>query len=137
VRAVALVVVLFACFAATASAGTTERVLLPGCGGTDVARYKPKGVIVLCGDGGFRVVRITWSTWTETSATGRGTAKVNNCKPNCASGKFESFRVKVSLSRPKTCPGSKREFARFTYSFPGDKPDGAKRTGTLRRGCSR
>lgn len=124
--------------AASAATAATTGVLLPGCGGSDHARYKPRSVIVTCGDGGFRVVKLTWSAWTGTSATGAGTAKVNNCKPNCAGGKFESFPVKLTLGKPKTCTAlaGKREFVRLTYSFPGKHPAGAKRNGSLPRPCS-
>lgn len=134
VAALALVV---AVPVAAAETFTARETLLPGCGGSNVAKYKPSSVIVTCGDGGFRVSHMRWSTWTNKSAAGRGTAKVNNCDPSCAEGEFESYRVKLSPYRPKNCPGGKREFARLTYTFPGDKPDGAKRSGTLRRGCSR
>jgi hypothetical protein len=122
---------------ANASAGSTERALIPGCGGTDVARYKPRTVVLTCGDGGFRATRLSWDTWTERRAEGSGTAKVNNCKPSCAEGKFESFKVELVARRPRTCPGGKRQFKRLDYSFPGSKPAGARRDGTLRRGCSR
>jgi hypothetical protein len=136
----ALAAALFVCLLVTASAATaaTTQVLLPGCGGSDHARYKPRSVVVTCGDGGFQVVKLKWSAWGKTSASGTGTAKVNNCKPSCAGGKFESFPVTLTLGKPKTCTafGSKREFARLTYSFPGKHPAGAKRTGTLRRPCS-
>lgn len=119
-----------------ATAGGATRVVIPGCGGGDHARYKPTTVYVLCGDGNFRVVHLRWRSWTRTSATGRGTAKVNNCKPTCADGSIESFKAKLVASRPKTCANGKREFVRLTYSFPDEKPDGARRSETLRRPCS-
>jgi hypothetical protein len=135
VLAAALAAAVLVLLAAVAAGGAT-RAVIPGCGGGDHARYKPTTVYVLCGDGSFRAVRMSWSSWTATSASGRGTAKVNDCKPNCAEGSIESFRVKLVASRPRTCANGKREFRRLTYSFPRTKPDGARRSGTLRRPCS-
>ena len=124
--------------AATVAGGATAtRAYLPGCGGTDHARYKPSSVIITCGDGGFRVVKLKWSAWTATSASGAGTAKVNTCDPTCAQGSFKSYPVELTLSRPKNCPVGKREFARLKYSFPGKHPSGSKRSERLRRPCSK
>jgi hypothetical protein len=120
---------------AVAASGATHTVI-PGCGGSDHARYKPTTVILTCGDGGFRISNLKWSRWTASNASGKGTAKVDNCKPNCASGKFESFPAKLTATKPKTCANGKREFTRLAYSFPGKYPSGAKRSGTLNRPCS-
>jgi hypothetical protein len=126
-----------AVLAAVPASGATK-VLLPGCGGTDRAAYKPNEVIVTCGDGGFRVVKLQWKTWTKRTAGASGTAKVNNCDPTCAGGRFVSYPVKLTLGKPRTCTKyAKREFSRLTYSFPGRHPSGAKRSGTLKRPCSR
>ncbi len=95
-------------------------------------------MIVTCGDGGFRVVKLKWSAWTRTSATGSGTAKVNTCDPNCAGGKFKSYPVTLTLSKQrKTCTNGKTEFARLKYAFPGKFPAGSKRSEKLRRPCSK
>jgi len=142
VRRLALVVVAAlaaaAAFAAMSSAGgTSTRVLIPGCGGTDVAKYKPRTITLTCGDGGFRATRLSWETWTERRAEGRGTAKVNDCEPSCAEGEFESFKVELVARKPRSCPSGRRQFKRIDYRFPGSKPAGARREGTLRRACSR
>jgi hypothetical protein len=125
-----------AAIAVTTADGAT-RVAIPGCGGADKARYKPTTVYVLCGDGNFRMTHLRWTRWTHTSAAGRGAAKVNNCDPSCAGGTIESYKAKLVASRPKECPNGKMEFVRLTYSFPDQKPDGARRSGTLRRPCSK
>jgi hypothetical protein len=120
---------------AVGASGATH-VLLPGCGGSDRAHFKPADVIIACGDGAFRVTKLKWQTWTGTKATGSGTGKVDNCKPNCAQGKFESFPVRLTASRPKTCSNGKREFTRLHYLFPGTRPKGTARSDTLVRSCS-
>ncbi|MEA2458645.1 MAG: hypothetical protein QOC95_1617 [Thermoleophilaceae bacterium] len=122
---------------AAAGAGATARAYLPGCGGSDHARYKPTSVIVTCGDGGFRVADLKWSAWTTTSGSGAGTAKVNTCTPTCAQGSFKSYPVKLTLTRPRACPVGKREFSRLKYAFPSKYPGGSKRSETLHRPCSK
>jgi hypothetical protein len=101
---------------AVAASGATHTVI-PGCGGSDHARYKPTTVILTCGDGGFRISNLKWSRWTASNASGKGTAK-------------------LTATKPKTCANGKREFTRLAYSFPGKYPSGAKRSGTLNRPCS-
>jgi hypothetical protein len=118
-------------------ASGASHVLLPGCGGTDQAQFEPSNVIIACGDGAFRVTKLKWHTWTGSKATGSGTGKVDNCKPNCAQGKFESFPVKLTASSPKTCSNGKREFTKLHYLFPGKRPKGTVRSDTLARPCSR
>jgi hypothetical protein len=131
-RALALAVGLLAVF--VASAAGASHTLLPGCG--DTASYKPKSVIIACGDGAFRIVKLDWSSWKKRSATGQGTAKVNTCEPNCAAGKFKSYPVKLTADKPDACPNGKRAFSRLTYTFTDKKPKGAKRTEHVPRPCS-
>jgi hypothetical protein len=131
-RALALAIGLLA-FAAANAAGASHT-LIPGCG--DSASYKPKSVIIACGDGAFRVAKLKWSSWRNTKAVGKGTAKVNTCKPNCAAGKFKSYPVKLTADKPGSCPNGKRAFTRLTYTFSDTKPKGAKRSGHVPRPCS-
>jgi hypothetical protein len=122
---------------AVTTADAATRVVIPGCGGSDKARYKPTTVHVLCDDGEFRVTNLRWSSWTGTIARGRGTAKVNDCMPTCDDGRVRSYKAKLVASRPKVCPNGKRQFVRLRYEFPGEKPAGARSSGTLRRPCSK
>lgn len=115
-----------------ASAATHVR--LAGCG--DKPAYKPKRVIIACGDGAFRVHGLKWSTWTRKTASGNGTADVLTCDPSCAGGQFKSYPIKLTADRPKACPKNGRQFTRLTYSFKNKKPKGAKSTESLDRPCS-
>ena len=119
------------------SASGASHVLIPGCGGADQPAYKPAAVIVACGDGNFQVVKLKWSSWTATSASGKGTAKVNTCQPNCARGKFKSYKLNLSADKPKSCPKGKQEFSRLSYSYPHSRPSGTKATGSVSRPCTR
>jgi hypothetical protein len=131
-KALVLAVALLAVAAATASGAS--HTLIPDCG--DSASYKPKAVIIACGDGAFRIIKLKWSSWTKASAAGKGTAKVNTCDPNCAQANFKSYPVKLTADKPGTCPSGKRAFTRLTYTFTAKKPKGVKRTEHVPRPCS-
>jgi hypothetical protein len=133
----AALVVLVALGAATASGRAVSHVLIPGCSGSDRAAYKPATVIIACGDGNFRIERLSWTSWNSTGAAGKGTGKVNTCTPNCAQGKFKSYKVKLTAHRPVACANGKREFSRLTYKYTGKHPSGTPRSGTVARPCSK
>ena len=126
--------VALAAFAVAVPAGAATHVRLAGCG--DKPAYKPKSVIIACGDGAFRAEKLKWPTWTRKTAVGNGTARVNTCSPNCAQGKFKSYPVKLTADKPVKCPKNGRQFTRLTYTFPHKKPSGAKRTDSLDRPCN-
>jgi hypothetical protein len=130
-----LAVASLAAFAAGAAEGASH-VRIPGCGGTDKARYKPDKVIVACGDGNFYVVRLEWTKWRRKAASGSGTGKLNDCMPNCAQGQFRSYKVKLIASKPVTCSNGKREFSRLAWYFR-HKHKGIARKGSTDRSCSR
>jgi hypothetical protein len=130
-----LAIASLAAFAAGAAEGASH-VRIPGCGGTDKARYKPDKVIVACGDGNFYVVRLEWTKWRRKAASGSGTGKLNDCMPNCAQGQFRSYKVKLIASKPVTCSNGRREFSRLAWYFR-HKHKGIARKGAVNRPCSR
>jgi hypothetical protein len=111
--------------AAALATGGASHVLLRSCPGT-VAKFEPASFVVACGDGNLAVVKARWATWTTRSASGHGTVKANNCKPDCASGHFLSYPAMLGLSKPKTCKGSVRIWSRLALRFPGKRPVGYK-----------
>jgi len=121
---------------AAGAAESASHVRIPGCGGTDKARYKPDKVIVACGDGNFFVVKLEWTKWTRKAASGAGTGKLNDCMPNCAQGQFHSRKVKLIASKPVTCANGMREFSRLAWYFR-HKHKGIARKGSTDRPCSR
>ena len=60
--------------------------------------YKPKTIMLTCGDGGWIVYKIKWQTWTKEKATGTGYFRENLCEPNCAEGKLVEAPVNVTLT---------------------------------------
>jgi hypothetical protein len=92
-------------------------------------KYKPSRVIVTCADANFLVRGIQWSSWTAQEARGQGTARVNDCDPNCASGTFRSYPIRLRAFRPRETggcvPGSL--FTRLAWRYPGRKPAGPRK----------
>jgi hypothetical protein len=100
-------------------------VYYPGCAGGGAPEIKPRSVIIACGDGNFQLAKMKWSSWGSSKAVGAGTAKVNTCTPNCAEGKFKSYKVDVTLTKPKSCNGIKI-WTRLSVDFKSTKPSGFK-----------
>ena len=62
------------------------------------AVYKPESITLTCADGGVLLQGIDWKEWGSEGAIGTGIYLENNCKPNCASGKFIETPVTISLT---------------------------------------
>lgn len=70
--------------------------------------YRPRNVIVACGDGNFQLRGMRWRSWNRRTVKGRGSALVNDCVPYCAAGRFHRLPVRVTLSRPRRCANVER-----------------------------
>jgi len=59
--------------------------------------------------------------WNDSSATGRGILRQNDCTPNCVSGKFINYRATVTLSKVVSTKkhGELFSVATFHYSVSG------------------
>jgi hypothetical protein len=60
--------------------------------------YKPKTIMIYCGDGGAYIDKITWTSWGQDGAAGTGEYYRNLCRPDCADGKIVHAPVEVRLS---------------------------------------
>jgi len=60
--------------------------------------YKPKTIMVYCGDGGAYISKIKWNSWGQNGAAGIGEYYRNLCEPDCADGQIAHAPVRVSLS---------------------------------------
>lgn len=91
--------------------------------------YRPS-TAQISADGTYFLSNMTWSTWTATTATGTGTALMDDCNPNCARGRIYRVPVQVTFSQPvKVCkpafngPGGSRYFwARAAFVYPSGVP---------------
>ncbi|MFF7301130.1 hypothetical protein [Streptomyces sp. NPDC008265] len=74
---------------------------------------RPAEYLLACGDGNNQLVDLDWKTWGPKTATASGTDLVNDCRPNCAAGKFRSYPVTVTLTKPQPWP-ERPDTHRFT-----------------------
>lgn len=96
-------------------------------------QFKPKKIVLACGDAGSWLGKLKWSSWGATSATGTGVYNANDCTPDCASGQIKSGPVKVTLSKPKTCPGQTHPaFKQAALTYTGTRPKAAPAKVTFR-----
>jgi hypothetical protein len=86
-------------------------------------QYKPKSIVLTCGDGLTSLQKLKWSSWSATKARGTGTLKSNTCTPSCAAGKPVSYRVTVTLSKPQSCKQQTHKiFSHAALKFIGTPP---------------
>jgi hypothetical protein len=110
---------------AVAAAMPTERTYVTSdCSG---AAFKPKSIVLTCGDAGMVVTKLQWPQWGTKEAHGAGRGEQKVCKPNCAAGKVAKAAMKVVLSQPKLCAqDGKRHFTKLHYKWipaaPGEGP---------------
>ena len=104
---------------AATGAGAAAPTRLLTCAGKLAS--KPSTYTLSCADANAGWTGVTWSRWTGTSAVGHGVLRQNDCTPNCAAGKFISYRSSVVLSHVVTTKKYGELFARavFHYSVNG------------------
>lgn len=61
---------------------------------------EPSEVTIACADHGIFFQRLTYTSWTRRSATGRGQLWINDCTPDCADGRFAHHAVRFTMDRP-------------------------------------
>jgi hypothetical protein len=99
---------------------------------------RPRSIVLACGDGNFYLTGITWSRWGMQEALGIGVGHQNDCLPDCARGRFHSYRVALELDRALQCGVAKLpQFTRAFWAFRAAKPDGVARAGSETFRCRR
>jgi hypothetical protein len=83
--------------------------------------FEPKRILIACCDGNAFVKQLQWTTWTRHKARGRGVWVQNNCKPDCADGRFIDYPVRMRLSQVTT-RGNAKIFGRVVGVFPHRSP---------------
>lgn len=114
-----------------ASASATRVLLISNC---KDGKFKPKSVVLTCGDAGFIAKRMTWSSWTGKTAGGTGTGVIETCMPDCASGGTKSGPLELTLSKPRTCSGGERVFTKVLWEWTSGAPVGPS-SGSEPLGC--
>lgn len=87
--------------------------------------YKPKEIVLACGDAGAYVDKIKWSKWNMNRAVGRGILNYKTCQPDCSSGDVLTYKVRLRLEDPATGPG-KGTFVNTFSSLTGAVADGPR-----------
>jgi hypothetical protein len=108
-------------FGLSASTGVaaTQPTALPDCQGKLLV--KPASITLACGDGNFYVENLKWTGWGQSFAAATGTAKANDCRPNCAAGHFHSYPMLLIVTGSQSC-GGHPAYARVVYAFVGRSP---------------
>lgn len=81
------------------------------------ARYKPKTIVVACGDGNTVVKDFNYRSWTRDRATGTATLWFNRCEPDCARGQWGHVRMVFRLDHPVRV-GTQLRFSRLVTAYP-------------------
>ena len=91
----------------------------------DAGRFerRPSVIYLACGDGNLSAVDLVWSSWSATLAHATGQAKVNDCTPDCASGHFQYYPVRVKLSVVRHAH-RRMVFTDAALTFTGPLPPG-------------
>ncbi len=55
----------------------------------------PTGYVLFCADANAEFTNLTWTDWGLATAYATGTARWNDCTPNCAAGTWKSAPVTV------------------------------------------
>jgi hypothetical protein len=123
------IVALAAATVAVAASGTAAK---PAFAPKDCSkpRIEPKTITITCADANFFVKIRHWAVFNKVEARGKGKAMINTCMPDCASGEFKAYKVKVHLKKPKKtkCNGRKVPvFSKIQIRFKDDPPAGVKR----------
>jgi hypothetical protein len=93
--------------------------VVPNCVGKPTVR--PTEVVLACADAGLGVRAIHWLGWGQKSAAGLGTAFANDCTPDCAAGRFHSYRAVLILSGTQRCQG-RVAYRTATVAVVGEPP---------------
>src|ERR1700722_5314063 len=93
---------------------------------------RPSSFVLTCADAGDVLSGLHWVSWGATAAFAAAVEQVNDCTPNCASGKFIDYPALVALWRPEPLPGHPgvRYFTRVTRIYTGNRPPLYDCTGT-------
>lgn len=132
---VALSVVVGAFVVSAAGAMPTERTYVTSdCSG---AAFKPKSIVLTCGDAGLLVRKLQWPQWGTKEAHGAGLGEEKVCTPNCAAGKVAKAAMKVVLSKPKLCSqDGKLHFTKIHYKWIPANPGEGPKQGNIPLPCA-
>ncbi|MGO9078047.1 MAG: hypothetical protein ACLQDY_03275 [Streptosporangiaceae bacterium] len=115
---------------AAAHMGSRQRVLVD-CRGH--ALMRPRHFVIACADAGDYLTRMHWYSWSR-AARARGAEWINSCVPNCASGRYYRYWVRVELWQARKRPHHHGEwyYSRMTIWYGHRVPSGYHHRRTIR-----
>jgi len=120
---ITIVLALLAVPSAALAAGNSSQPQAINC---SQLKFKPSRIVLACGDGATWLGKLRWSSWTNNQAVANGNFTANDCNPDCVSGHAHSVPVKVTLSKPKTCPNLVNPaFKQAAIVYKTTRPKGA------------
>lgn len=101
------------------------------------AAFKPREIVLTCGDAGLVATKLQWPQWGTGKAHGAGLGEEKVCKPDCAAGKVAEAAMKVVLSKPVLCSqDGKRHFTKIHYRWIPAAPGEGPNQGSIPLPCS-
>jgi hypothetical protein len=101
-------------------------------------QVRPNRIVFACGDFGLYVNHLRWKKWGHRRARGKGVLHAKTCDPDCATGGYDDYRVKIKLRKVRLghC-GDRyvRLFRKARLRFPDEKPSYASRIRTSHLFC--
>lgn len=95
----------------------------------------PHSLVLTCADANYELVHLSWRGWGDPVATAAGSARANDCTPNCAAGHFHSYPITARASSLRVC-GRARYYARLTINYATSlRPAGIARHDAHALGC--
>jgi len=94
----------------------------------------PEELVITCADANYELAGLHWHGWGTARATATGTARANDCTPNCAAGHFHSYRMTAVADKLRSC-GAARVYGRLTITYAGPRPKGIAKRDVVAPGC--
>jgi hypothetical protein len=92
----------------------------------DRPRFRPRSILIACGDGNFGLTKLRWRGWNRRTARARGKAFANDCLPDCASGHFHRYAVWVRAYRVRLLGGT-YAYTRLRIAYVNRRPASSRR----------
>src|SRR5690349_11530673 len=119
-------------FSVAADAGK-RTLLIANC---NKPKFEPANLIFTCGDASFSASAVTWNSWGHQTALGSGTGQLNDCNPDCASGKVKTGPLSISASKPQTCKSGRKVYSKLSWTWTSGPPVGnVPGSGSVPVGC--
>lgn len=79
--------------------------------------YKPTKVTLACADDNIYATGLKFSSYGGSTAKATGTIHANECKPNCAAGKFKTYKAKLTFLDVVQCSDGRSYYGSVNYEI--------------------